>query len=50
MDLDQDDVNDIFVEPMARQGATAAILLNVRERPGMSHPIVDTLPRGATCC
>jgi len=31
---------------MPRQGAVAASVLNVRERPGMSHRVIDQLDRG----
>jgi hypothetical protein len=45
VDLDRDDENDIYVEPMPRTGAVTASLLNVRERPGMRFAVLTTIPR-----
>jgi hypothetical protein len=47
VDLDGDGVNDFWVEPMTRRGATTARSLRVRERPDLSANVLDALPRGA---
>ena len=46
IDVDRDRTRDFYVEPMTRRGIITARKLNVRTRPGTTHPVLDTLSRG----
>ncbi|MEM0978869.1 MAG: SH3 domain-containing protein [Cyanobacteria bacterium P01_H01_bin.58] len=46
IDTDRDQTRDFYVEPMTRRGVVKARRLNVRTRPGTTHPVLDTLPQG----
>lgn len=44
VDLDSDGTNDFYVEPLTRRGGVTARMLNVRQRPGITEPVVGGLP------
>ncbi len=47
LDLDGDGAPDIYVESITRRGLVTATWLNVRQRPELSAPRIDVIPRGS---